>query len=340
MTRQLINIGTTANDGAGDPLRTAFNKINNNFIELYSGLPALSIGATPPINPAVGQQWWDDQDGNSYIYYGGNWVPTTSTVSLQSNNVRIAAGNTININFKSDGIITNTLSSNASISFVNFTAGVRVRVILTAMSTAYSATLGVPAARSSNGSLYAQASTVPSTITLDYICTGTDINSVYVTVADSAAGIPPVNAVLDLSAVAQDIVPATDVTYNLGSLTHQWKSLYVSSNTIYVGGTPLTVSGSTLTINGQPVSGGGGVSVTEATTPPSNPVAGDLWYDAAGGRMYVYYDSTWVDTNPVVSDLYAPATPGDWYGTPPTTVQQALDRLAAKVKALGGGTGA
>ena len=38
MTRQLINIGTTANDGAGDPLRTAFNKINNNFIELYSNL--------------------------------------------------------------------------------------------------------------------------------------------------------------------------------------------------------------------------------------------------------------------------------------------------------------
>ena len=35
MARQVINIGTTANDGTGDPLRTAFDKINDNFVELY-----------------------------------------------------------------------------------------------------------------------------------------------------------------------------------------------------------------------------------------------------------------------------------------------------------------
>ena len=35
MARQNINIGTTANDGTGDPLRTAFDKINDNFAELY-----------------------------------------------------------------------------------------------------------------------------------------------------------------------------------------------------------------------------------------------------------------------------------------------------------------
>ena len=35
MARQTINIGTAANDGTGDPLRTAFDKINDNFAELY-----------------------------------------------------------------------------------------------------------------------------------------------------------------------------------------------------------------------------------------------------------------------------------------------------------------
>jgi hypothetical protein len=35
MARQQINIGSTANDGTGDPLRTAFDKINDNFVELY-----------------------------------------------------------------------------------------------------------------------------------------------------------------------------------------------------------------------------------------------------------------------------------------------------------------
>ena len=35
MARQTINIGSSANDGTGDPLRTAFDKINDNFVELY-----------------------------------------------------------------------------------------------------------------------------------------------------------------------------------------------------------------------------------------------------------------------------------------------------------------
>lgn len=35
MAKQTINIGTNANDGTGDPLRTAFTKINENFAELY-----------------------------------------------------------------------------------------------------------------------------------------------------------------------------------------------------------------------------------------------------------------------------------------------------------------
>ena len=36
MAQQVINIGSTANDGTGDPLRTAFTKANQNFSELYA----------------------------------------------------------------------------------------------------------------------------------------------------------------------------------------------------------------------------------------------------------------------------------------------------------------
>jgi hypothetical protein len=35
MAKQTIGIGSSANDGTGDPLRTAFDKINDNFDELY-----------------------------------------------------------------------------------------------------------------------------------------------------------------------------------------------------------------------------------------------------------------------------------------------------------------
>ena len=36
MAKQVINIGASANDGSGDPLRNAFDKVNDNFNELYS----------------------------------------------------------------------------------------------------------------------------------------------------------------------------------------------------------------------------------------------------------------------------------------------------------------
>ena len=33
MAKQIINIGSSANDGTGEPLRTAFDKINDNVDE-------------------------------------------------------------------------------------------------------------------------------------------------------------------------------------------------------------------------------------------------------------------------------------------------------------------
>jgi hypothetical protein len=38
MSKLTVNIGTSANDRTGDSLRTAFNKINENFTELYTAL--------------------------------------------------------------------------------------------------------------------------------------------------------------------------------------------------------------------------------------------------------------------------------------------------------------
>jgi len=51
MAQEIINIGTTPNDGTGDPLRTAFNKVNENFTELYTddAGDVNSIEATAPI---------------------------------------------------------------------------------------------------------------------------------------------------------------------------------------------------------------------------------------------------------------------------------------------------
>lgn len=49
-TLEVINVGAAANDGTGDPLRVAFEKVNNNFANLwatgYNTVQAVSTGNT------------------------------------------------------------------------------------------------------------------------------------------------------------------------------------------------------------------------------------------------------------------------------------------------------
>lgn len=78
MAQQTINIGTSPNDGLGDPLRTAFAKCNDNFSELYSrfqtSVPTTAIGT---VGDSAGMYAVDathfyycfqDYDGSSEIW--------------------------------------------------------------------------------------------------------------------------------------------------------------------------------------------------------------------------------------------------------------------------------
>ena len=44
---QTINIGSVANDGTGDTIRNAFDKVNDNFLEVSRGLYAQTVQGTP-----------------------------------------------------------------------------------------------------------------------------------------------------------------------------------------------------------------------------------------------------------------------------------------------------
>ena len=50
-----------------------------------------------------------------------------------------------------------------------------------------------------------------------------------------------------------NIIPSANVTYSLGSITNQWKDLYVSGNTIYIGGSQLSVADNGLSLNGSKI---------------------------------------------------------------------------------------
>ena len=78
MSQLIINIGSSPNDGTGDPIRTAFSKTNTNFSELYGLVrtepPGDSVGS---IGDRAGMYAYDSQyfywcygtyDGTSYIW--------------------------------------------------------------------------------------------------------------------------------------------------------------------------------------------------------------------------------------------------------------------------------
>lgn len=107
MAKQTINIGTTANDGTGDPLRTAFDKVNDNFDELYTqdglveerardalgtaltagagiaitvndGADTITIarrsGTSFPGSPATGDLFYRTDRNIEYYYDGTRWL--------------------------------------------------------------------------------------------------------------------------------------------------------------------------------------------------------------------------------------------------------------------------
>ena len=60
MAQQNINIGSSANKGDGDPLRTAFTKINSNFTELYGKVTVLEGGGVAIQRDTQGSIFGDD----------------------------------------------------------------------------------------------------------------------------------------------------------------------------------------------------------------------------------------------------------------------------------------
>jgi hypothetical protein len=62
MAISTINVGSSANKGDGDPLRTAFTKINDNFTDVNTRLVALEDGSisTSVIGDLKGSVFADD----------------------------------------------------------------------------------------------------------------------------------------------------------------------------------------------------------------------------------------------------------------------------------------
>lgn len=108
MTQQVINIGSSANDGTGDPLRQAFDKINDNFSELYA-------------RGAAGSNFdLSDNDIEAINSNGGiNLIPNgTGKVVVEDDSVTVAISKTIANSVGSAGDTAGMVAWNSSFIYV------------------------------------------------------------------------------------------------------------------------------------------------------------------------------------------------------------------------------
>jgi Collagen triple helix repeat (20 copies) len=106
------------------------------------------------------------------------------------------------------------------------------------------------------------------------------------------------------------IVPDTNLTYDLGSTSSQWRSIYVGTGTIYIGGVALGVNQDNyVTVDGNPIitintAGNltiqGDVNIGTVTVSDTAPTAttGTQWFDTVEGRTYVATGGVWLDSSP------------------------------------------
>ena len=94
MAQQSINIGSAANDGTGDPLRTAFDKINDNFTEIYtelggSSLSSLKLSGNALISDVTNEDINITPNGTGNVVINANLEVKGDSTQLATTNITI-----------------------------------------------------------------------------------------------------------------------------------------------------------------------------------------------------------------------------------------------------------
>ena len=93
MTQQILNVGSSANDGTGDTLRAAMIKTNDNFTELYNS-PLLASGITVRGNEIQATRTNDDL----VLRASGTGSVTTGALNFKGTSISSDDSTIININ--------------------------------------------------------------------------------------------------------------------------------------------------------------------------------------------------------------------------------------------------
>lgn len=113
MTQRIINIGTTVNDRSGDPLRTAFDKVNQNFTEIYNVLETGNLTELA-------------QDYAAEMFVNGDHDGVTVVYDDETNKLNIIVDSTPIPSYISSGLTApgSAVVANTSTVAVNFSDGI------------------------------------------------------------------------------------------------------------------------------------------------------------------------------------------------------------------------
>ena len=163
MARQTINIGTAANDGTGDPLRTAFDKINDNFVELYGSDDDATNFVLEDTTPQLG----GDLDVNGkritsarsnediILLPNGTGGVVASGIRMAGTTLSADDSSSININ---EGVVIDGTASVSGAATLSSTLSVTGATTISAGLTANSLTTNTIASNGSNADLSIQPS--------------------------------------------------------------------------------------------------------------------------------------------------------------------------------------
>ena len=127
MAQETINIGTSPNDGTGDPLRNAFNKANLNFTELYgSQLTDTDDLAEGSVN-LYNQTHTGDVTGDVALTIADD---TISYAKLGTEFTTSAALAT-DVDFSTAQVFTKTLAADTTLTFSNDAIGMVKDLVIT-----------------------------------------------------------------------------------------------------------------------------------------------------------------------------------------------------------------
>jgi hypothetical protein len=324
--------GIAGNVHAGNVYAGSFYFANGDPFVSGGGSASITVSNTSPSGSGPGALWFNTENGELLVYYANIWLqpiggigPTGATgatgasidVSVyDEGNLVVNAAQSIN--FVGAGISANAVGSNVTVTvtatggggffysntapinpvvgdrWINSDTLVEFTYINDGDSSQWIETI-TRAGQGATGATGIQGNAGATGATGLGATGATGIaGNIGATGPQGATGIQA-----NLTAVPSNIIPASNVTYDLGTASLRWRDLYLSGNSIDLGGARITAAGNTIVlpagslIGNTEIGAGGGATVTVANTVPAVTTEGSLWLDNDTGDFYVRFGNAW-----------------------------------------------